>query len=77
MIQVSDMDAVKRIVSAKVKTGQLPDAPSGPIIPRFNAKELAHAIEQEINRSRLVGWTKISIHMTIEDAAMLAKALRR
>lgn len=77
MIQTADRDAVKRILGAKVKAGDLPEAPSGPLVPRFNAKELAHAIEQEINRSLLVGWTKISIHMTLEDAAMLAKALRR
>jgi hypothetical protein len=72
----ANIEATKRIIAAKTMNGTLPEAPNGPVVPRFNAKELARAIEQEITRSNMVGWTRISLHMTLDDAARLAKFLR-
>lgn len=57
--------------------GCLPDAPDGPVIPRFDAKVLAAAIEQEIIRAGQYGWSKITLHMDVPDAALLAQHLRR
>ena len=57
--------------------GCLPDAPDGPVLPAFNPATLAEAIEKEIVRSGEYGWSKITIHMDVPDAMMLAKFLRR
>ncbi|MGH9463094.1 MAG: hypothetical protein ACRD1X_17935 [Vicinamibacteria bacterium] len=54
---------------------KLPDAPDGPIIPAFHPRLLAGALRQEIERARKIGWTKISLHMDVEDAVALAAAL--
>jgi hypothetical protein len=55
----------------------LQTAPSGPILPRFDPKALAAAIECELERANVAGWTKLSIHMDAIDAAQLAKFLRK
>lgn len=55
----------------------LPDAPDGKILSTFEPFGLADVIELEINRAHIMGWTKISLHMDIPDAAALAAALRR
>ena len=52
-------------------------APDGPVIEQFNCLALADAIEQECARAAIVGWPKVSLHMDIEDARLLAGALRR
>ena len=54
----------------------LPDYPTGPVLPKFDPLALAQALEHEVNRSGILRHTKISIHMNIEDAAVLATALR-
>lgn len=56
--------------------GGLPPAPDGPVLPRFDALQLAQAIEHELARSEESGFSKISISMTIHDAAEFAKQLR-
>jgi hypothetical protein len=55
---------------------KLGPAPDGPIVNKFAPGAIARAIEQEVARAKLVGWTKISIHMDLEDALALALALR-
>lgn len=57
--------------------GVLPDAPSGPVLPRFDALQLAQAIERELERCRVAGFVKLSLHMDLADARLLASALRR
>lgn len=57
--------------------GRLAPVPDGPIIGRFDPLELAQAIEHEIARSHEVGHTKIKVDMTLDDAARLARFLRR
>lgn len=77
MIEAANSEAAKRIIAAKVKNGTLPDAPDGPIVARFNEKELARAIEYELRRSAVMGWTRITIHMTLEDAVHLMRFLQK
>jgi hypothetical protein len=55
----------------------LPIAPDSPILPRFDPRALAAAIECEMERANICGFTKMSIHMDIYDAAQLAKFLRK
>lgn len=43
----------------------------------FKPDELAAGIEAEINRAHEYGFTKITLHMDLPDAALLAKHLRR
>lgn len=57
--------------------GCLPAAPDGPVIPEFDARNLALAIEQEVQRAGQYGWSKITLHMDIPDAALLAQYLRK
>jgi hypothetical protein len=68
----------RQAIIERVKNGgKLVDAPSGPILTRFDPKALAAAIECEVDRSNVMGWTKMSIHMDTFDAVQLAKYLRR
>ena len=48
----------------------------GPVIPRFDPYRLAEALDQEIARAGEIGWTKISLHMDVQDAMKLARFLR-
>lgn len=57
--------------------GCLPAIGENATLSQFNARELAQAIESEINRSGEYGFTKITLHMDLPDAAQLAKFLRR
>lgn len=65
--------AVLRVID---RFGCLPDAPDGPIVESFQPKALADALAQEIERSREYGWSKITIHMDIPDAAKLMHFLK-
>lgn len=81
-IQLNNMDPneihKERIAEEWTESGgKLKKAPNGPIIPEFAPIPLAQALEQEIRRAHLYGWPKISLHMDILDAAMLAAFLRR
>lgn len=49
----------------------------GPALETFEPCALAGAIEQEVSRARREGWPKISLHMDIDDALALARALTR
>lgn len=49
----------------------------GPRLERFDPMHLAGALEQELARAAQVGWTKISIHLDVEDAMRLEQYLRR
>lgn len=57
--------------------GCLPAIGENTTLPKFNALELAQAIEAEINRSGEYGFTKITLHMDLPDAAQLSKFLRK
>lgn len=59
------------------KYGCLPAAPDGPTIALFNPHDLAAALETEMNRASDYGFTKITLHMDMLDAALLAKYLRK
>ena len=65
--------AVENIIA---KYGCLPSAPDGPIVEHFDRVALAQAIESEVQRASLVGWTKITLHMDMLDAMQLARVLR-
>jgi hypothetical protein len=67
-----------RAVEKLIQTfGCLPSAPDGPIIARFDPRALAAAIECEMQRGAEYGWSKITLHMDMPDALMLAKYLRK
>jgi hypothetical protein len=75
---VVSQEAGKRRIAQLIQTyGCLPDAPDGPRLERFDAEALATAIDQEIARSIEYGWSKLTIHMDIPDARLLASYLRR
>ena len=57
--------------------GCLPSVQPLSTLPRFNALELAQAIEANLNESAVYGHTKITIHLDLLDAHALAQALRR
>lgn len=59
------------------KYGCLPTAPDGPIVEHFDCIALAQAIESEVQRGALVGWSKITLHMDMFDALELARVLRK
>lgn len=68
----------KRIVERLMQTyGCLPSATDGPVLPQFNPAELEKAIMQEVKRADDYGWSKITIHLDIPDAVLLAKFLGR
>lgn len=71
------MDEQLRQAAKKAARNELPLAPDGPVIERFDPKRLAAALELELARSRARGWPRITIHMDLDDAAKLAHALRR
>lgn len=48
----------------------------GQVIPAFERVNLATAIEQELSRAGDYGFTKITIHMDLPDAAKFARFLR-
>lgn len=57
-------------------------APDGPRLERFNAMQMAAALEQEAARANLLGRFegtpgKVEIHMDPRDALMLAEFLRK
>jgi len=71
-------DGGARAVEKLIQTyGCLPATGDGPILPAFDAKALAHAIEQAIAQSADYGWTKVTLHMDLPDARQLAHFLRR
>jgi hypothetical protein len=74
---MSEIEKIKVARALKKYDGVLPDAPTGPIIEKFDPVRLAEGIEQEIARCRIYGWQKITMHMDIIDAAKLAHVLRR
>ena len=62
-----------RVAPGKV----LPPAPDSPSLERFNPQQLAAAIEHEVGRANICGYTKMSIHMDIVDAVALMNHLRK
>jgi hypothetical protein len=64
-------EAIRRVGGVQ----NLPPAPDGPTIDIFDPRELSRIIKQEIIRSRANGWPRISIHMSLDDALALARAL--
>ena len=56
--------------------GCLPDAPDGPVLPKFDAIQLAEAIEKELERAHEYGWSKMTLHMDLPDAYLLAQHLK-
>jgi hypothetical protein len=48
---------------------------TGPKLEHFDAHALANAIKQEVIRSKIVGLPKLSLHMDLEDALVLARFL--
>lgn len=78
MGMVMNQEQQRQAIIERVKNGgQLQTAPSGPILPRFDPLALAAALECEVERANIMGWTKLSIHMDAYDAVQLAKFLRR
>lgn len=66
-----------RVVEKMIQTyGCLPSIGEMTTITEFQALELAQGLEAEINRSGDYGFTKITLHMDLPDAAKLAKYLR-
>lgn len=57
--------------------GCLPTIGETTTVEHFRPEELAAGIETEINRAHGYGFTKITLHMDLPDAAALAKHLRK
>lgn len=51
-------------------------APDGGIIPCFSPEAMADLIEKEVLKAKLIRNPKLTIHMDLEDALILAKFLR-
>jgi hypothetical protein len=66
--------AVERMMQ---KYGCLPSAPDGPAVEHFTPLAVAQAIEHELNRASEYGFTKVTLHMDLIDAALLARELRK
>jgi len=71
-------EAAKAQIAKLIQTyGCVPvNAPDGPVVERFDPERLSDAIQSELNRATESGWTKITLHMDLLDAALLAKHLR-
>jgi hypothetical protein len=67
---------VPETVIRQAARGTLLAAPDGPIVHRFDPVLLAQAIDQELARCAVMGWPKISLHMDVRDAMLLARLLR-
>jgi hypothetical protein len=65
---------LERQIAAKIP---LQDFPDGPVVDRFSALDLAQAIEFEVNRAAIVGFQKIRLDCSRDDAMRLATFLRR
>lgn len=74
-----NQDAQRRLLAAYLAEtgGRLQDAPDGPRLDEFRALELAQAVEAEINRAAVSGFTKIRLDFHLNDAATFAAFLRR
>jgi hypothetical protein len=74
MSRILTPDDLRKLQHAAQHGGSVPD---GPVIPCFDPRALAEAIEQEVARSRILGWGKISLHFDVEDAAEFARWLKK
>lgn len=71
-------DGGARVVEKLIQQyGCLPATGDGPVIARFDRNALAAAIECELSRASEYGFTKITLHMDLPDAALFAQFLRR
>jgi hypothetical protein len=70
--QQAGADKVAQLIN---RFGCLPEAPDGPTLPKFQAKALGKAINHEIARAKEYGWSKITLHMDLPDAHLLAQYL--
>ena len=68
---------VRRVLQARQPGGVLGGTPNGPVLDVFDPRELAAAIESEILRCAELGWNKITVHMDVRDAMLLARHLRK
>lgn len=67
----------KNIIQAVNAAGGIDnlDIIDGPRLEAFDAKQLAQALKDEVQRAKQTGWSKVSLHMDLEDALALAKHL--
>ena len=72
---MADQQGAQRVQQLIRTYGCLPDAGDGPVLPEFHPMALSKAIQQEVNRASDYGWSKITIHLDIPDALLLAKFL--
>jgi len=68
---------IRRVLQARQPGGVLAGTPTGPVLDNFDPRELADAIEDELIRCGERGWNKITLHMDVRDALLLARFLRR
>lgn len=73
MTQEGGARAIEKLMQ---QYGCLPSLNDGPRLEVFDPLLLAQAIEQEVQRAGEYGWTKITLHLDIPDAAKLAHVLR-
>ena len=72
-MELTDIERT-RVAKAAMRGDMMPDGPS---LERFTTLDFAQAIEHELERCALTGWTHIKIDLTLDDAAALASAMRR
>lgn len=66
-----------RLMEQLSRNPTLPFAPNGPMLERFDSRELAAALESALHQAAVEGHDKIRISLDFADAQALASFLRR
>lgn len=70
-------DKERNRIAVLAQKGLIAPFPDGPLLPRFDALELAQALERLLTECAERGHTKVSLHLDLIDAQALATALRK
>jgi hypothetical protein len=72
--QAAGAQRVQQIINT---FGCLPSVNPVTTLPAFDPLTLAQALEAQLNEARVYGHTKITLHLDLPDAYLLAQALRK
>jgi hypothetical protein len=73
----TDMNGSIAVNNIMEKYGCLPTLNDMRTLEVFSPEGMSQAIEHEANKAAEYGFSKITLHMDIPDAILLAKALRK
>lgn len=74
---MASLDGARQVERLIHTYGCLPATGDGQVLPEFTPQTLAEAIEREIQHANEYGWSKLTLHFDIPDAALLAQHLRK